>query len=157
MISKPLFNYKGYKNDQYYKHHYKYKHSQDTCTQDNERTGNNNINGLSQGSNKNLYFQSLGNHEFDNGEESIVEFARRVDFPVVASNLNKTLVPEAGNETTGHAVLTVQGRRIGFVGYVTRETPIISFPGTDCIYIQSDLMFFCCIYVTEKHEIRICV
>ena len=42
-------------------------------------------------------FQSLGNHEFDEGVEGLVPFLEKVDFPVLASNLDLSKTPTMQN------------------------------------------------------------
>lgn len=76
-------------------------------------------------------FQSLGNHEFDDGVEDIAQFIRKINVPIVASNLNLTYEPSLANEPNlmKSKVLVVNGRKIGIIGYLTPETEVLSQTG----------------------------
>jgi len=71
-------------------------------------------------------FQSLGNHEFDDGVRDVESFLRNITIPVVASNLDLTDEPVLASEPNlmKSKVLTVNGRRIGIIGYLTPETEV---------------------------------
>jgi len=71
-------------------------------------------------------FQSLGNHEFDDGVRDVESFLRSITIPVVASNLDLTDEPVLASEPNlmKSKVLTVNGRRIGIIGYLTPETEV---------------------------------
>lgn len=71
-------------------------------------------------------FQSLGNHEFDDGVKDVESFLRSITIPVVASNLDLTDEPALASEPNlmKSKVLTVNGRRIGIIGYLTPETAV---------------------------------
>lgn len=74
-----------------------------------------------------LFFQCLGNHEFDLGAKGVHDFINGVKFPIVAANLdfsqqdvfNGTTVPKS-------VVLEVSGQKIGIIGYLTPTTKEIS-------------------------------
>lgn len=69
--------------------------------------------------------QSLGNHEFDDGVAGLVPFIDAVKFPVLASNLDLAQEPTlAATHLNKSVVLTVQGRKIGVVGYLTTDTKV---------------------------------
>lgn len=44
--------------------------------------------------------QSLGNHEFDEGVAGLVPFLNKLEFPVLASNLDLKDTPEMQNITS---------------------------------------------------------
>jgi len=71
-------------------------------------------------------FQSLGNHEFDEGVQDVASFIRNTNIPVVASNLDLTDEPLLANERNlmKSKVLMVNGRKIGIIGYLTPETTV---------------------------------
>jgi len=71
-------------------------------------------------------FQSLGNHEFDDGVEDVKFFLRNITTPVVASNLDLTNEPSLAGESNlmKSKVLTVNNRKIGIIGYLTPETAV---------------------------------
>ncbi len=73
--------------------------------------------------------QALGNHEFDNAIPGLVPFMRNVSFPLVSANIDATAEPEVAALLAPSAVLTVGGEKIGVIGYTTKNTPILSYPG----------------------------
>lgn len=72
---------------------------------------------------------TLGNHEFDDGNEVLANFINAVDFPVVSANIS---VPE-GDALSGliapYVVLDVNGQSVGVIGITTAETANIASPG----------------------------
>uniref|UniRef100_A0A0C9RNV9 5'-nucleotidase n=1 Tax=Fopius arisanus TaxID=64838 RepID=A0A0C9RNV9_9HYME len=70
---------------------------------------------------------SLGNHEFDDGPDGLTPFLNATTFPVLASNLDLSKEPElAASPLKKSIVLTVSGRKIGIIGYLTPETKFIA-------------------------------
>ena len=57
-------------------------------------------------------------------------FLNEVDFPVLASNLDLSKVPEIENSKSfaKSTVLTVNGSKVGVVGYLTPETKVLVVP-----------------------------
>lgn len=76
------------------------------------------------------FFQSLGNHEFDEGSANLEMFLKEIDFPVLAANLD--LEKEPGLASAKWLVpsitKTVEGRKIGIIGYLTPETKEVAGP-----------------------------
>ncbi|KAF2744756.1 5'-nucleotidase [Sporormia fimetaria CBS 119925] len=69
---------------------------------------------------------TLGNHEFDGGDEELAEFLKNITFPVISANiqsdnevLNKTIKP--------YHIFQEQG--LALIGLTTSDTPAISSPG----------------------------
>lgn len=80
---------------------------------------------------------ALGNHEFDNGVNGLLEpFLRNVTFPVLSANLKEDAdqVPSLKDYYAASTVLTRGGEKIGVVGYTTKETPTLSSPGPHLIF-----------------------
>ncbi|KAF7997584.1 hypothetical protein HCN44_006155 [Aphidius gifuensis] len=72
----------------------------------------------------------LGNHEFDKGLEGLIPFLKNASYPVLAANLDLTEEPElAATGIKNSTILTVNGYKIGIIGYLTNETKITSFSG----------------------------
>lgn len=74
---------------------------------------------------------TLGNHEFDGGDDELGAFLENLTFPIISANiqtdhpvLNQTLVPYHVYEEHGVAV----------IGVTTPETPGISSPGENTIF-----------------------
>lgn len=74
--------------------------------------------------------QSLGNHEFDENVEGLVPFLNKVNFPVLASNLDFRKEPKLAdaNNFYNSTILTVRGAKVGVIGYLTPETKVLTVP-----------------------------
>lgn len=72
---------------------------------------------------------TVGNHEFDDGEEPLAAFLDRAKFPVVTANLQTDGQSKLGDRIKKSVVLDIGGQKIGVVGAVTTETPELSSPG----------------------------
>lgn len=72
-------------------------------------------------------FQSLGNHEFDDGVKGLVPYINALKFPIVTANVDFSKEPELQKTPLKPStILTVAGIKIGIIGYLTPETKIIS-------------------------------
>lgn len=76
---------------------------------------------------------TLGNHEFDNGEEILIDFLDGLEFPIVSANidvsasgLNGLVVPSV--------VLDAGGQQIGVIGLTTADTIEISSPSDTLVW-----------------------
>lgn len=75
-----------------------------------------------------MSFQTLGNHEFDDGIGSLVSYLKGIQgIPTVVSNLNMTLEPDLNKLVLPSLVLTINNTKVGIVGYLTTETPVSIF------------------------------
>ena len=72
---------------------------------------------------------TLGNHEFDDGVRGLVPFLQNQTTPCVVSNIDIRDTPEMRGLCQPSVVVTVGNRRIGIIGYLTRETLEVSNPG----------------------------
>ncbi|KEF35723.1 5'-nucleotidase [Deinococcus sp. RL] len=72
---------------------------------------------------------AVGNHEFDNGPEALARFAEKAKFPLLAANLDVSREPLLRGLVKPSTVITVGGERLGVVGAVTPDLPLISSPG----------------------------
>lgn len=70
-----------------------------------------------------------GNHEFDEGPETLADFVRAVQFPVVGTNLRASSGSELAGIVPARAVIQTGGEKIGVLGVTTEATPEISSPG----------------------------
>lgn len=73
---------------------------------------------------------TIGNHEFDKGQQPLADFIKRASFPVLSANL----VADASSPLSGlykpWIIKDIGGQKIGIFGLTTEETPILSSPGT---------------------------
>lgn len=73
-------------------------------------------------------FQSLGNHEFDNGVSGLTPFIRNLSCPVLAANLVLNKEPELEAETNieKSVAFDINGVKVGVIGYLTPETKVLA-------------------------------
>ncbi|XP_026756321.2 uncharacterized protein LOC113516144 [Galleria mellonella] len=71
---------------------------------------------------------SLGNHEFDNGVSGLKPFIKNVTCPVLASNLDLTMVPELANASNlmNSVIIDIKGTKVGIIGYLTPDTKVLA-------------------------------
>ncbi len=72
---------------------------------------------------------AVGNHEFDRGPQPLATFAKLVQFPLLAANLDVSADPDLKGLVHPLTVIEVGGQRIGVVGAVTPDLFSISSPG----------------------------
>lgn len=82
---------------------------------------------------------TLGNHEFDDGDQTLADFVDGVEFPVVTANVDFSESPVLAGKIPPYAILDVNGQQIGIIGLVTPDTPVISSPGQELVF-DSDLV-----------------
>ncbi|MDQ6433666.1 5'-nucleotidase C-terminal domain-containing protein [Mesorhizobium sp. LHD-90] len=81
---------------------------------------------------------TVGNHEFDDGEDALVPFLEKIQFPVLSANVHPNAQSKVGDRIKPSIVLEVGGEKIGIVGAVTNDTPDIASPGPN-ITIADDV------------------
>lgn len=74
---------------------------------------------------------AIGNHEFDDGSQTLAEFIDLVDFPVISGNLILSGSSPLKDRVANHVVMDVGGEKIGIVSAVTTDTAVISSPESD--------------------------
>lgn len=72
---------------------------------------------------------AVGNHEFDDGPETLAAFMDAVKFPVLSANIDASQSEVLKGKLKGSAIIEVGGEKIGIVGGTTLDTPEISAPG----------------------------
>lgn len=77
---------------------------------------------------------TLGNHEFDNGDDILAAFIEALEFPVVTANVDFSQSPDLADMVEPYVVLEVAGEQIGIIGLVTPETEILSSPGPELVF-----------------------
>ncbi|NJL95770.1 MAG: multifunctional 2',3'-cyclic-nucleotide 2'-phosphodiesterase/5'-nucleotidase/3'-nucleotidase [Anaerolineae bacterium] len=77
---------------------------------------------------------TLGNHEFDNGDDVLAEFVQGVEFPVLTANIDFSASPFLAGLVEPTAMLEVSGQQIGFIGLVTAGTVEIASPGDELVW-----------------------
>ncbi|BCH23073.1 5'-nucleotidase C-terminal domain-containing protein [Mesorhizobium sp. L-8-3] len=77
---------------------------------------------------------TVGNHEFDDGEEVLVPFLEEVNFPVLSANVHADAKSKVGDKIKPSIVVEVGGQKIGIIGAVTNDTPEIASPGPNITF-----------------------
>jgi len=72
---------------------------------------------------------TFGNHEFDDGEDTLAAFMDIIKFPVVSANVKPKDESKLKGRFTPSLVIEVGGQKIGIVGGVTNDVVDISSPG----------------------------
>ena len=92
---------------------------------------------------------TVGNHEFDDGEDALLQFLERIKFPVLSANVHPNAQSKVGDRIKPSLVLEVGGQKIGIVGAVTNGTPEVASPGPN-ISIKDDIKTI----TTEVEKLR---
>lgn len=57
-----------------------------------------------------------------------------VSFPILSANINATKQPDLNSKFSKSTTFTLNGQRIGVVGYITTDTAEISSPGPNLVF-----------------------
>lgn len=72
---------------------------------------------------------AVGNHEFDNGPDTLADFIDLVEFPVVSGNIKVADGEKLSGKIKEWTVLDVGGEKVGILSVLTPDTANISSPG----------------------------
>lgn len=81
---------------------------------------------------------TVGNHEFDDGEDALAPFLDVIKFPVLSANVKASAAAKVGDRIKPSVVIELGGQKIGIVGAVTNDTPELATPGPN-ITIEDDV------------------
>ena len=81
---------------------------------------------------------TVGNHEFDDGEDALAPFLDVIKFPVLSANVQASAASKVGDRIKPSVVVEVGGQKIGIIGAVTNDTPEVASPGPN-ITIEDDI------------------
>lgn len=81
---------------------------------------------------------AVGNHEFDDGPETLAAFIDKVDFPVLFANTNLTNEPLLKDKVPPYVVKEVGGESIGIIGLLAEDTDETSSPGPNVPFIRAE-------------------
>jgi 5'-nucleotidase len=82
---------------------------------------------------------TLGNHEFDEGDDVLAAFLQTIDFPAVAANVDFSASESLNGLAQPYVVLEKGGQQIGVIGLVNPETPSSSSPGKELVFSADTL------------------
>lgn len=80
---------------------------------------------------------ALGNHEFDNGVEGLIDpLLREARFPILSANIKAKgpLASQISGLYLPYKILPVGDEVVGIVGYTSKETPYLSNPGRNLVF-----------------------
>ncbi|WP_299496060.1 bifunctional UDP-sugar hydrolase/5'-nucleotidase [uncultured Shewanella sp.] len=79
---------------------------------------------------------ALGNHEFDLGNEALIEFANNINYPILAANLDMSADASMSgvDNILPYTVKELNGERVGIFGLVLEDMPSITSPGEDLVF-----------------------
>jgi len=72
---------------------------------------------------------TVGNHEFDDGEDGLAGFLAKVEFPVISANVVADNASALAEKIPAYVILEKGGEKIGIVGAVANDTNELSSPG----------------------------
>lgn len=77
---------------------------------------------------------TLGNHEFDDGDEVLAAFIDGLEFPVVTTNVDFSESEILAGKVQPYVILDVNGEQVAIIGLVTPDTPFLSSPGDELVF-----------------------
>ncbi|XP_007949345.1 5'-nucleotidase [Orycteropus afer afer] len=80
---------------------------------------------------------ALGNHEFDNGVEGLMDpLLKEAQFPILSANIKakEPLASQIAGLYLPYKILNVGSEVVGIVGYTSSETPFLSNPGKNLVF-----------------------
>jgi len=77
---------------------------------------------------------TLGNHEFDNGEQVLADFIDSVNFPIVAANIEVPATSPLNGRILPYVVIDVNGQPVGIIGFTTPETRFLARVSADTTF-----------------------
>lgn len=72
---------------------------------------------------------ALGNHEFDDGVDTLAKFLGKVKFPVISANTQAAEGSPISGKYKPYVIKEIGGQKIGIVSVITTDTADISTPG----------------------------
>ena len=79
---------------------------------------------------------TVGNHEFDNGPDTLGRFVRAANFPVLSANIDASAEPGLAGLLRPSMRVNKAGLEIGIVGVTTLQTATTSSPGQKVIFTE---------------------
>jgi 5'-nucleotidase len=76
----------------------------------------------------------LGNHEFDDGPDTLATYYDMAEFPILAANVDAGSDPNLAGKIQAYCIKEIKGEKIGIIGVVTETTAFISSPGDNVIF-----------------------
>ncbi|MGA2158161.1 MAG: 5'-nucleotidase C-terminal domain-containing protein [Dehalococcoidia bacterium] len=77
----------------------------------------------------------LGNHEFSKGPDEAANLVNRIQFPVLAANLDVSREPALAGKIKPYTTVQFEGQKIGIIGLITPDTAFINYPGKNIVFL----------------------
>lgn len=77
---------------------------------------------------------AVGNHEFDNGPDTLAAFVRKARFPVLSANIDASGEPGLAGLLRPSVLLDKSGLKVGLIGVTTLQTATTSSPGPNITF-----------------------
>ena len=77
---------------------------------------------------------AVGNHEFDDGPEALLEFVNLAEFPVLMSNADLSGEPELDAVISKSVVIEKAGEKIGLIGATPVNNDELASPGPNIVF-----------------------
>ena len=77
---------------------------------------------------------AVGNHEFDDGPEALLEFVQLAQFPVLMANADLSAEPALAEMIAKSIVLEKDGERIGIIGATPVNNDELASPGPNIVF-----------------------
>ncbi len=81
---------------------------------------------------------AVGNHEFDDGPQTLSDFVDKAEFPVISGNIDVSSEPALKGKIKGYIIKEVAGEKIGLVSTLAEDTVETSSPGDKVIFSSSE-------------------
>lgn len=81
---------------------------------------------------------AVGNHEFDDGPETLAAFIDKAEFPVISGNIDVSGDASLKGKVPGVLILEKGGEKIGIVSTLAEDTVETSSPGDDVRFIRAE-------------------
>jgi 5'-nucleotidase/UDP-sugar diphosphatase len=86
---------------------------------------------------------TIGNHEFDRGQQILANFIANAKFPIISANIQTDKISPLAGKIKPWIILHIQGEKVGIFGLTTEETSILSDPGAGITFTDP---------ITAAHE-----
>ncbi|MGI9423186.1 MAG: bifunctional metallophosphatase/5'-nucleotidase [Hyphomicrobiaceae bacterium] len=81
---------------------------------------------------------AVGNHEFDDGPETLAKFASKAKFPMLFANTNLANEPLLKDKIKSHVVKEIGGEKVAIIGILAEDTKELSSPGENVPFIKAE-------------------
>lgn len=87
-----------------------------------------------------LFFQTLGNHEFDDGVEGLVPYLDAIRSPVVVANIDDSEEPTMHGKYNKSIIVDKYARKIGIIGVILSTTNVSVTSYKFCVHINRNIL-----------------